>query len=150
MQFCSWYQSEERVPKHDFHNKTTSLPGTWLFSTMQHSSHAMCSLALSGLAMLNARNTSMVTQIHNQWKYTCITGEERHYHILDNLFLSAYSLFSIYFLLLKVIGACINNPSLQYLSKVQVLSNVYLKVLKYKYTCTWLHFWHVSQLHTLQ
>ena len=27
----------------------------------------------------------------------------------------------------------------KYLSKVQVLSNVYLKVLKYKYPCTWPH-----------
>ena len=27
----------------------------------------------------------------------------------------------------------------KYLSKVQVLLNVYLKVLKYKYSCTWPH-----------
>ena len=29
----------------------------------------------------------------------------------------------------------------KYLSKVQVLSNLYLSVLKYKYSCTWPHVW---------
>ena len=29
-----------------------------------------------------------------------------------------------------------------YLSKVQVLSNLYLSVLKYKYSCTWPHVWY--------
>ena len=29
----------------------------------------------------------------------------------------------------------------KYLSKIQVLSNVYLKLLKYKYTYTWTHAW---------
>ena len=33
----------------------------------------------------------------------------------------------------------------KYLSKVQVLSNLYLSVLKYKYSCTWPHVW--LQLH---
>ena len=31
----------------------------------------------------------------------------------------------------------------KYLSKVQVLSNLYLSVLKYKYSCTWPHVWYI-------
>ena len=33
------------------------------------------------------------------------------------------------------------GKSRKYLSKVQVLSNLYLSVLKYKYSCTWPHVW---------
>ena len=46
------------MPKHNFYKKVKLLPGMWL---LQHSGHALHSLALSGLVMLNAQSACIVT-----------------------------------------------------------------------------------------